>query len=120
MRKRQDVSFVWSPGLTLLFWYTFYTRMGFEFDPAKSAANRAKHGIDFVEAQRLWDDPHFIEQPARSLTEARLKIVGRINNKTWAAFITYRHENIRLISVRRARPQEILRYAEGRVADADR
>jgi uncharacterized DUF497 family protein len=94
--------------------------MAFEFDPAKSAANLGKHGIDFVEGQRLWDDPHFFEQPARSLTEARSKIVGRIDNKTWAAFITYRHENIRLISVRRARPKEILEYAQRRSANADR
>jgi uncharacterized protein len=28
--------------------------MDFEFDPAKSAANLEKHGIDFVRAQALW------------------------------------------------------------------
>ncbi|MSO62009.1 MAG: hypothetical protein EXQ50_07965 [Acidobacteria bacterium] len=32
--------------------------MEFEFDPAKSAANKAKHGIDFVEAQEFWNDPY--------------------------------------------------------------
>jgi uncharacterized DUF497 family protein len=94
--------------------------MPFESDPKKSAANLGKHKIDFTDAQRLWHDPHRIESPARSLTEARFKVIGRIDNKTWAAFITYRHENIRLISVRRARPQEILQYAKARSADADR
>lgn len=33
----------------------------FEFDPDKSAANKAKHGIDFVEAQALWDDPDLLD-----------------------------------------------------------
>ena len=32
-------------------------RVEFEFDATKSAANRAKHGIDFVEAQSIWNDP---------------------------------------------------------------
>ena len=35
--------------------------MQFEFDPEKSRANQAKHGIDFVEAQRLWDDSDLVE-----------------------------------------------------------
>ncbi len=30
--------------------------MEFEFDPANSEANEAKHGIDFVAAQELWYD----------------------------------------------------------------
>ena len=34
----------------------------FEFDPAKSALNKDKHGIDFVEAQALWKDEDRIEQ----------------------------------------------------------
>ena len=29
--------------------------MEFEYDPAKSRANMGKHGIDFNEAQRLWN-----------------------------------------------------------------
>jgi uncharacterized protein len=45
--------------------------MRFEFDAAKSAANKAKHGIDFVEAQALWLDPDRIELPARPTDEPR-------------------------------------------------
>jgi uncharacterized DUF497 family protein len=37
--------------------------MRFEFDAAKSAANKLKHGIDFVEAQALWADPDRLETP---------------------------------------------------------
>lgn len=82
----------------------------FEFDPKKSTANLAKHGIDFVEAQAIWTDPDRLEVSARSLQESRYQVIGRIEQKTWSAFITYRHETIRIISVRRARPEEEERY----------
>ena len=84
--------------------------MRFEFDPEKSAANKAKHGIDFVEAQAIWTDPDRLEIPARALDEPRYQVIGRINEKTWSAFITHRNEKIRIISVRRARPEEEARY----------
>jgi uncharacterized DUF497 family protein len=79
----------------------------FEFDPAKSAANHRKHGIDFVTAQALWDDADRVETPARSDDEPRWQVIGRIRGKGWCAFVTYRkNQTIRLISVRRARPAE--------------
>jgi uncharacterized protein len=84
--------------------------MAFEFDPEKSAANKAKHGIDFVEAQEIWSDTDRLEIPARSLDEPRFQVIGRIGEKTWSAFITYRNEKIRIISVRRARADEEARY----------
>ena len=81
--------------------------MRFEFDAAKSAANKAKHGIDFVEAQALWLDPDRIELSARPTNEPRFLIVGQISQVTWTATVTYRHEEtIRLISIRRARDSE--------------
>jgi uncharacterized protein len=82
----------------------------FEFDAAKSAANSTKHGIEFVEAQAIWTDADRLEIPARSLDEPRYQVIGRIGNKTWSAFITYRNEGIRIISVRRARSDEEARY----------
>ena len=84
--------------------------MPFEFDPEKSAANKAKHGIDFVEAQEIWTDTDRMEIPARSLDEPRHQVIGRILDKTWSAFITYRNEKIRIISVLRARADEEARY----------
>jgi uncharacterized protein len=75
----------------------------FEFDTAKSESNRAKHGIDFVEAQALWDDPMLLEIPAKTDDEPRYLAIGRIDGKHWSAVITYRGDNVRLISVRRAR-----------------
>ena len=80
--------------------------MDFEFDPAKSAANLAKHGIDFVTAQALWRDPNRLEIPARSLNEARAQVIGQIGSTVWSAFTTIREGRIRIISVRRARHEE--------------
>lgn len=84
--------------------------MDFEFDPAKSVANRKKHGIDFEEAKRLWDAPDLLEIPARTSDEPRLLMVGRINAKHWSAVITYGESRVRLISVRRSRPEEVALY----------
>ncbi len=85
--------------------------MRFEFDAAKSAANKLKHGIDFVEAQVLWSDPDRIELPARPTDEPRSLWVGQITQALWTATVTYRHEEtIRLISVRRARDGEKAQY----------
>jgi len=88
--------------------------MTFEFDPVKSAANKARHGIDFEEAVALWRDPDRLEQPARPMTEPRVLVTGRIGDTYWTAVVTYRHENIRLISVRAARREEKARYRQGR------
>lgn len=80
--------------------------MDFEFDPAKSAANLAKHGIDFVTAQALWLDVDRLEIPARSIGEQRAQLIGRIGTSIWSAFTTTRGERVRIISVRRARHEE--------------
>jgi hypothetical protein len=82
----------------------------FEFDKAKSASNRAKHGIDFVQAQALWDDPGLVEVQARTLEESRFLTIGLIKDKHWTAVVTYRAENIRIISVRRSRDGEVALY----------
>ena len=82
----------------------------FEFDAVKSESNRAKHGIDFVEAQSLWNDPMLLEIPAKTDDEPRLLVIGRIEERHWSAVITYRGGNIRLISVRRARTEEVALY----------
>jgi uncharacterized protein len=55
--------------------------MHFEFDPAKSAANLEKHGIDFIGAQALWSDPDRLEILARSLDDPRFQVSGE--SATW-------------------------------------
>lgn len=80
--------------------------MEFEFDPQKSKLNKAKHGIDFEEAQALWDDPDCIGFPARSEDEERFALLAILDGKMWVAFFTYRDDRIRIISTRRARTKE--------------
>ena len=84
--------------------------MSFEYDPEKSAANKAKHGIDFDEAQELWDDPWLLEAPARTEDEPRFILIGRIGRQHWAAVCSHRSGNYRIISVRRARNRETEHY----------
>ena len=86
--------------------------MDFEFDPVKSAANLAKHGIDFVRAQAIWDDPDRLETPARSEDEPRVQVIGRVGTAVWSAFVTTREGRIRIISVRRARHEEEAAYLD--------
>lgn len=85
--------------------YNIYT-MEFEYDDKKSASNKKKHGIDFSEAQTLWNDDDKIIFPARSEEEERKVLIGTINNKHWSAIYTVRNEKVRLISVRRSRKEE--------------
>ena len=76
----------------------------------KSKSNLEKHGIDFVEAQELWADPYLVEIPAKTTDEPRVMAVGRIAGKHWSPVITPRPGKVRIISVRRSRPEEIEIY----------
>jgi uncharacterized DUF497 family protein len=82
----------------------------FEYDPYKSQANLEKHGIDFEDAQELWQDPGMVEIDAKTIDERRALIIGTIGAKVWSAIITYRKSDIRIISVRRARKSEVALY----------
>jgi len=84
--------------------------MEFEFDSYISKKNKKKHGIDFFEAQMLWDDPDRIEVPARTIDEPRFLVIAKIADKYWSGIITYRGEKIRIISVRRSRKEEVETY----------
>ena len=84
--------------------------MEFEFDSLKSELNKAKHGVDFTAAQQLWEDPGRVVIPARTSDEPRYLVIGRISGKHWSAVFTLRGEAVRIISVRRSRPEEIEIY----------
>jgi len=81
--------------------------MEFEFDPIKSNHNKEKHGVDFYEAQTLWNDPDLIEIPVITSDEPRFLVIGKFSEKHWSGVITYRSEKIRIISVRRSRKEEV-------------
>lgn len=91
--------------------------MQFEFDAAKSAANRDKHGIDFVTAQGLWNDAFLLVAPLPFEGEARLVAIGRLGGRHWTAVWTPRGGRVRLISVRRSRAAEREIYERARDQD---
>lgn len=84
--------------------------MIFEFDSKKSASNKQKHGLDFDEAQALWNDPDLIEIPVQTIDEPRYLVIGMIEGKHWSGVITYRGDKVRIISVRRSRKEEVEIY----------
>ena len=86
--------------------------MEFEFDILKSDSNKKKQGIDFYEAQALWDDPDLIEIPLKASDESRFLVVGKISEKYWSGIITYRNSKTRIISVRRSRKEEVDIYED--------
>ncbi len=82
----------------------------FEYGPQKSKSNLDIHGIDFEQAQRLWDDANLVEISAKTIDEPRSLVIGLIGNKHWSALITYRNSTIRIISVRISRNSEVSLY----------
>jgi uncharacterized protein len=62
--------------------------------------------IDFEKAKAIWDDPDFIEIPAKVVDEPGFIVIGKLDGKLWSAVITCRKGKIRIISVRRSRFEE--------------
>ena len=83
--------------------------MNFDFDPNKNRINVEKHGIDFNEAQQIWDGD-FVEFSALSEYENRFAILGPIKGKLFTCIYTLRNDKIRIISCRRSREKEELLY----------
>jgi len=84
--------------------------MIFEFDENKSASNEVKHGISFEEAKKFWNDVNALKLEAIERNEIRYLLIAMLYDKHWSAIYTYRGENIRIISVRRSRKNEVLFY----------
>ena len=84
--------------------------MEFEFDTTKSESNKEKHGIDFNEAQALWNDLDLMEVPVKTSDEPRFLVIGKIAENHWSGIITYRSGKIRIISVRRSRKEDVGLY----------
>ena len=80
--------------------------MIFAFDSAKSALNKVKHGIDFIEAQVLWNSLYVELQATTVGEESRWLVLGKIAGVHYSAIVTYRFDVTRIISVRRSRHEE--------------
>lgn len=84
--------------------------MYFEYDSEKSESNAEKHGIDFEEAQALWDDPYLLKFDIDYGGEKRYGVIARLFGALWTAIYTIRGENTRIISVRRSASKEVSLY----------
>ena len=88
--------------------------MVYEFDPAKDAANVAKHqGISLVDAQAFEWGTSVINQDTRhSYPEQRFEAVGYIDQRLFVMVFRNRGSAVRVISLRRANKREETRYAK--------
>jgi uncharacterized DUF497 family protein len=78
----------------------------FEFDPKKSESNRLRHGIDFIQAQQLWEDANRVVLEARTVDEKRYLLIAQFDERIWSAIYTVRNNSIGIISVRKSRENE--------------
>ena len=84
--------------------------MTFEWDEDKRLLNLQKHGIDFVDAQSVFEEERIYTYPSPKNDEERWVTVGPVENRLIAVIWTERGEAIRLISARRARDEEKRQY----------
>ena len=90
--------------------------MGYEWDPAKSTANLRKHGVKFSDASMALEDEHALPIPDESsLEEERflslcMDPLGRII----VVVYTWRGQNLRVISARKATRRERAQYEASR------
>lgn len=91
--------------------------MKFEWDPRKDRANQAKHGISFVEASTVFDDPHAttIGDPDHSVGEHRYLTTG-YSHQERLIIVSHTEEaddRIRIVGARRVANAERHTYEEG-------
>lgn len=94
--------------------------MHFEWDAAKSLANRITHGVSFDVAVHVFDDPWALSRPERIVHhETRWQTIGLVSDVLVLLVVhTWRddedNETIRIISARKATPHERRAYEQKR------
>jgi len=86
-----------------------------EWDPDKAKENLRKHGIDFADAATVLDDDLGLTIPDDSSTEERYVTIGTdALGRVLVLVYTWRGERLRLISARKAAPDERRQHEEPR------
>ena len=90
--------------------------MVFEWDPVKEEANEQKHGISFIDAVMVFDDPYHLEEDSTRVEhgEERSRAIGMMGLKLITVIYTDRWERRRIISARRSKKDERERYDQGK------
>jgi uncharacterized DUF497 family protein len=81
------------------------SKLKFDWDPAKSAGNEAKHGLSLGSAEVLWAGP-VVTLPSKYPGELRHLAIGLIEGLHWTVVYAPRGDSFRLISARRSRSNE--------------
>lgn len=84
--------------------------MDIEFDPAKDAANIAKHGVSLARAADL-EIEAVVEDDRADYGETRVRAFGLIDGLPHCLVFTVRDGKVRAISLRRAHLKEYQRHA---------
>lgn len=87
------------------------TNLTFEWDENKRISTLEKHGLDFIDAVKIFDGPTLIAQSSLD-GEARWLAVGIVKGLELAVIYTIRSGNYRIITARRARKNERQKYYE--------
>lgn len=87
--------------------------MNITFDPAKDAANIAKHGVSLALAAGLeWGSALIWPDMRRDYGEARQCAIGYIGLRLYAVAFVDRADGRRIINLRKANLREVNRYAK--------
>jgi uncharacterized protein len=86
--------------------------VSFEWDERKRRSNLAKHGLDFIDIDAVFDGPHVVVPSAYDGEEERFLAIGLLEGRCVTVVFTFRSESIRVISFRRARHEERQKYQE--------
>jgi hypothetical protein len=86
-----------------------FSKVNFDWDPAKSARNEAKHGLSLAAATALWVGP-VVTLPSKKPGEMRHLALGLIEGRHWTVIYAPRGDRLRLISARRSRKNEKTLY----------
>lgn len=87
--------------------------MNISFDPAKDAANVAKHGVSLAEVAAIeWGTVWSWPDLRRLYGEPRSAGIGYIGLRLHLVVFTDRGDMRRIISLRKANAREVARYAK--------
>ncbi len=85
--------------------------MVLEWNEVKGEQNLAKHGVDFIDAAKIFRGPILEDiDNRRDYGEERLVALGRHDGQYFVVVYTWRSENRRLISARKAEKNERRAY----------
>jgi len=89
--------------------------MEFEWDEAKRQNNLKKHGMDFEDAQLLFNDEALVVPDLRrDYGEPRFILINLLANRLAVVVFTFRGQKTRIISMRKANERERNRYYQER------